>query len=183
MTTLRTPRLELAPITAALVQAVLEGHRDVAESLALARMPDPWPNRELIEQAFSVSMEDLEKNAFARLWGARMMIVGGPDARRVIGSVVFRGAPDGDGVAEIAYGVEGSSQGKGYATEAVAGSVTWALEDPLVHAVQAATFAWHRASIRVLEKVGMVPSGTRHHETMGEMLVFECRAKSRPPPA
>jgi RimJ/RimL family protein N-acetyltransferase len=175
MTTLRTARLELVPITLALVEAVLAGRREDAESLALARMPAPWPNRELIEQAFAVSMEDIQTNPSGRLWGARMMVLGSGQDRRVIGSVVFRGAPDGDGIAEIAYGVEGASQGNGYATEAVSGAVHWALAERAVRAVQAATFAWHRASVRVLEKVGMVPSGTRHHETMGEMLVYERR--------
>jgi ribosomal-protein-alanine N-acetyltransferase len=175
MTTVRTARLELVPITLPLVEAVLAGRREAAESLAQARMPEPWPNRELIEQEFAVSMADIETNPAGRLWGARMMVVGSDQHRRVIGSVVFRGAPDSEGVAEIAYGVEGASQGQGYATEAVTGSVRWALEEPLVRAVQAATFAWHRASVRVLEKVGMVPRGTRHHETMGEMLVYERR--------
>jgi [ribosomal protein S5]-alanine N-acetyltransferase len=179
---LRTARLELVPITLPLVEAVILGRRDTAESLALARMPEPWPNRELVEQAFSVSMEDIRANPSGRLWGARMMVVRGSNPRRVIGSVVFRSAPDHGGIAEIAYGVEGPSQGQGYATEAVNGSVDWALAEPLVRAVQAATFAWHRASVRVLEKVGMVPSGTRHHETMGEMLIFERRASTSPRP-
>jgi ribosomal-protein-alanine N-acetyltransferase len=176
MTVLRTARLELLPITLPLVEAVMLGRRDAAEALALARMPESWPNRDLIEQAFAVSLEDIRANPSARLWGARMMVLGKSDRdRRVIGSVVFRGAPDSDGIAEIAYGVEGPSQGRGYATEAVGGSVAWALAQPLVRAVQATTFGWHRASVRVLEKVGMTPSGSRVHETMGEMLVFERR--------
>jgi RimJ/RimL family protein N-acetyltransferase len=159
-----------------MVEAVLLGRREAAEDLALARMPDPWPNRELIEQAFAVSLQDIRSHPSARLWGARMMVLGASGAeRRVIGSVVFRGEPGDDGVAEIAYGVEASSQGHGYATEAVGACVAWALGEPLVRAVQAATFGWHRASVRVLEKVGMIPSGNRHHETMGEMLVFERR--------
>jgi ribosomal-protein-alanine N-acetyltransferase len=47
--------------------------------------------------------------------------------------------------------------------------------EPGVRAVQAATFAWHRASVRVLEKVRMLRMGVREHETMGEMIVFERR--------
>jgi RimJ/RimL family protein N-acetyltransferase len=41
--------------------------------------------------------------------------------------------------------------------------------------VQAATFAWHVPSLRVIGKVGMTRVGTRDHETMGEMVVFERR--------
>jgi RimJ/RimL family protein N-acetyltransferase len=41
--------------------------------------------------------------------------------------------------------------------------------------VQATTFSWHRASLRVIAKVGMVRAGVRDHETLGELLVFERR--------
>jgi len=172
---LQTARLELVPMTPDIVEAVLLGRRDAAESLARARMPERWPNRDLIERAFSVSLESIRENPAARLWGARVMIwrSEGVD-RRVVGSVVFRGEPEG-GEAEIAYGVEEGSRGRGIATEAVAACVSWALDQPGVDAVHAATFAWHRASVRVLEKVGMVPAGVREHDVLGEMLVFERR--------
>ncbi len=173
---LRTPRLQLLPVTVAMVEAVLLGRRDDAESLAFARMPERWPNRELIERAFAVSLDDIRADPAARLWGARVIIVATePGHRRVVGSVVFRGEPDDQGISEIAYGVEEGSQGYGYATEAVGACVCWALDQRGVHAVQAATFGWHRASVRVLEKVGMTRIGTREHETMGEMIVFERR--------
>jgi RimJ/RimL family protein N-acetyltransferase len=92
----------------------------------------------------------------------------------VVGSVVFHGRPE-DGIAEIAYGVEEGSQGLGYATEAVAASVAWALEEKGVLAVQAATFDWHVPSLRVIGKVGMTRVGTREHDTMGELVVYERR--------
>lgn len=175
-TTLRTPRLELVPITLGMVEAVLLGRRAEAEALAGARMPDRWPNHELIERAFSLSLESVRRDTRGRLWGARVMILGdGDGTRRVVGSVVFRDEPGDDGISEIAYGVEEGSQGRGYATEAVHASVAWALAHRNVDAVQAATFGWHRASVRVLEKVGMTRVGTREHETMGEMLLFERR--------
>jgi len=68
-----------------------------------------------------------------------------------------------------------SSQGHGYATEAVDACVEWALAQPNVRAVQAATFEWHAPSMRVIAKVRMERVGTREHETLGEMLVYERR--------
>jgi RimJ/RimL family protein N-acetyltransferase len=44
--------------------------------------------------------------------------------------------------------------------------------------IEATTMEWHKASARVLEKVGMRRAGSRQHETNGEMLVYEIR---RPP--
>jgi RimJ/RimL family protein N-acetyltransferase len=178
-TVLRTARLELLPMTLGMVEAVLQGRREDAEALARAAMPARWPNRELIERAFSMTLESIRADPDGRLWGARVM-VGSPEGagRRVVGSVVFRGAPEADGTSEIAYGVEEASQGRGYATEGVGASVAWALEQPGVRTVQATTFAWHRASVRVLEKVGMVVVGAREHDTMGEMVVYERRERA-----
>jgi ribosomal-protein-alanine N-acetyltransferase len=176
MSLLQTPRLRLISLTLDVVEAVLHGRREDAEALVGARMPERWPNRELVERAFSASLDAIRAMPDACLWGDRVMIshddVG--DAR-VVGSVIFRGMPAADGIAEIAYGVEEGSQGRGYATEAVGACVAWALAQEHVRAVQAATFAWHRASLRVIEKVGLMKVGARQHDTMGELLVFERR--------
>jgi RimJ/RimL family protein N-acetyltransferase len=166
-------------MTLGMVEAVLQGRRDDAEAIAHAKMPVRWPNRELIERAFAMTLESVRAAPAERLWGARVMVAGiGEAARRVVGSIVFRGAPEADGISEIAYGVEEASQGLGYATEGVGASVAWALGQDGVRAVQATTFPWHRASVRVLEKVGMAPIGVREHEIMGEMQIYERRASA-----
>jgi RimJ/RimL family protein N-acetyltransferase len=161
-------------MTLAMVEAVMFGRREASEELAHAQMPDRWPNRELIERAFPISIDELRADPAARLWGARVMVASVP-SRRVVGSIVFHGKPGADGIAEIAYGVEEASQRQGYATEAVTACVAWALAEEGVQAVQATTFAWHHPSLRVIANVGMKPVGVRDHEILGEMLVFERR--------
>jgi RimJ/RimL family protein N-acetyltransferase len=95
-------------------------------------------------------------------------------ARRVIGSVVFHGAPGEDGLVEVAYGVEQDSQQQGYATEATRASVEWALAQPGVRAVRATTPSWHMPSRRVLDKCGFCQIGSRESESMlGELLELE----------
>jgi ribosomal-protein-alanine N-acetyltransferase len=42
-------------------------------------------------------------------------------------------------------------------------------------AVQATTFPWHAASLGVIKRLGMAMIGTREHDTLGELLVFERR--------
>jgi ribosomal-protein-alanine N-acetyltransferase len=176
MSILRTPRLKLVPLTLEVVEAIMSGRREDAEALVSARMPERWPNRDLVERAFSASLEAMRAAPDRCLWGDRVLIADDRDADpRVVGSVVFHGIPAEDGIAEIAYGVEEASQGRGYATEAVSACVAWALAQKDVRAVQAATFAWHRASLRVIAKAGLVQVGVREHETMGELLVFERR--------
>lgn len=178
--TLQTERLILEPITLPVVEAVMCGDRAAAEAVLDARLPEAWPGSALIERAFVASLEAIRDNPDKRLWGDRVMIARG-EQRVVVGSVVFHGAPDEEGVCEIAYGVEQASQRLGYATEAVRASVEWALAQPGVRAVRATTPPWHLASRRVLEKVGMQIIGTRDHELLGELLGYE-RPSLRAPP-
>ena len=39
--------------------------------------------------------------------------------------------------------------------------------------VQATTFPWHAASLGVTKRLGMQLIGSREHDTLGELLVFE----------
>jgi ribosomal-protein-alanine N-acetyltransferase len=168
---LRTERLELVPITLAIVEAVMLDRRDDARRLIDATMPARWPGRALVERAFSASLDRIRSEPGRRLWGDRLMITRG-SARRVVGSVIFHGLPE-DGVAEVGYGVDEDVQRLGYATEATLASVEWALSCPQINAVRARTFPWHRASVRVLEKVGMRKVAEDEHDVLGEQWVFE----------
>lgn len=170
---LHTERLVLEPITLEIVEAVLAGNRGRSEELAQASFPSEWPGPAVIERAFKAYPDLIRKDPERRLWGDRLMITrhGG---RRVVGSVIFHGFPE-NGVAEVGYGIERSSQGQGMATEGTRACVEWALRQPGISAVRATTFTWHRASVRVLEKVGMCCIGSDEHELLGEMLVFEVR--------
>lgn len=177
MTVLITERLELVPITLAVVEAVFRNDREALESLVDARVPEKWPGRSLVERAFSADLASIRANPAKRLWGDRLMISRpGEGERRVVGSVVFHGAPDDDGVVEVGYGVEQGSQGRGYGSEATCAAVEWALAQPGVLAVSAATFTWHTASVKIIQRAGLEPSGWREHELLGEMQLFERRA-------
>lgn len=173
-----TAHLELAPITVDLVRAVIEERR--AEALSYverhhhATLPPEWPGRDLIERAFVASLDEIVRDPETRLWGDRL-VLSLDEPRRVIGSVVFHGAPDADGRVEIAYGVAEPFRRNGYATEAVGATIDWAFRDARVQVVTAVAHGLNFASIRVLEKVGMERMGTRDHEILGELGVFERR--------
>lgn len=171
MSILHTERLELVPVTVPLVEAVLEARRERAEDLLGAMIPTAWPGRTLVERAFYASIDAIMRDPSTRLWGDRVMITReGP--RRVVGSVIFHGAPDEEGAVEVAYGVEEESQRKGYATEATLRSVEWALEQEGVRFVRAATPPWHIASQKVLERCGLVRIGSRE-SPLGEIWEYE----------
>jgi RimJ/RimL family protein N-acetyltransferase len=178
MKVLYTERLELVPITLDVIEAVFRGDRVALEAHVGAKVPEKWPGPALVERAFSADLASIRANPAKRLWGDRLMISRPSEGgeRRVVGSVVFHGAPDDDGLVEVGYGVEQGSQGRGYGTEATCAAVEWALAQPGVRAVGAATFAWHTASVKILRSAGLAPSGWRDHELLGEMQLFERRA-------
>lgn len=174
MTTLYTPRLQLEPVTLPIVEAVMAGDRRRAEAAGNVRLPEAWPGKALIERAFTASLEAIRADPDTRLWGDRLLVAR-DGSRCVLGSVVFHGRPGPDGIAEIGYGVEQGSQGMGIATEACQACVAWAFEQPGVLAVRATTFPWHRASLRVIEKLGMYRAAVREHDLFGELWIFEVR--------
>lgn len=174
---LTTPRLSLEPITLAIVEAAFAADRASLERLVQARVSDEWPGRALVERAFSASLEHIRAEPELRLWGDRLMIAreGDEDAERlVVGSVIFHGRPQG-GVVEIGYGVEERWQRRGFASEATLACVEWALAQPDVTCITATTPPWHTASVRVLERSGLLRIGLEEHESLGEVLRFERR--------
>jgi ribosomal-protein-alanine N-acetyltransferase len=171
---LYTARLRLEPVSLAFVEAILCDDRVRAEAEARAALPPAWPNRDLVERAFSSSLDQIRSDPERRLWGDRLLLLREGE-RVVVGSVVFHGRPDEGGVAEIGYGIDERHAGRGLATEATLACVEWALAQPGVCAVAATTFPVHLPSIRVLEKIGMRRVGVREHELFGELLVFERR--------
>jgi RimJ/RimL family protein N-acetyltransferase len=173
MPELETPRLRLVRITLELVEAVVRGDRAAAEACVGARFPDDWPNEDLIARAFPFSLDAIRAAPDVRLWGDSLVLPKAEPAR-IVGSVVFRGRP-ADGIAEVGYGVEEGSRGRGLATEATRACVDWALAQDGITAVRATTFPWHAASLAVIRKLGMTTCGTRSHDLFGELLVFERR--------
>ncbi len=160
-------------MTLAHVEAVLHDWREPLARMVDATLPTGWPGRDVVARAYG-RIERIRADPESWLWGDRLVIaVDG--ARRVVGSVVFLGCPDPEGAVEIAYGIEPGSQGRGYACEATRACADWACAQPGVKKITATTPPFHRASERVLERLGMRRVGTREHELLGELLEWELK--------
>jgi RimJ/RimL family protein N-acetyltransferase len=138
---IRTRRLLLVPCTPEQVRAQVDqmDEHDKAQMspdwlarLAVATTVDPWV------LGFSIVHEH---------------------SGDAIGSCGFKAPPDTDGVVEIAYGLAPAHHSKGYATEAAAALVRFALADPRVTVIRAHTVDDANASARVLVKCGFHPRG------------------------
>lgn len=172
MPALETPRLRLIPITLEAMEAVLDHDKPRAEALVGARFPPAWPNDQLLDVGFPYSRAAIRAAPDVRLWGDSLVVL--RDEPAVVGCVVFHGHP-AHGIAEVGYSIEERARGAGLATEATRACVDWALAQRGITAVQATTFPWHVASLGVIRNLGMTQVGTREHDTLGELLVFERR--------
>jgi RimJ/RimL family protein N-acetyltransferase len=81
------------------------------------------------------------------------------EEREVVGSAGFVGPPSEDGGVELGYGIVEQRRNRGYATEAAAALVAWALEQAGVERVVARSEVGNDASNRVLEKLGLTRTG------------------------
>jgi RimJ/RimL family protein N-acetyltransferase len=81
----------------------------------------------------------------------------------VVGGVGFFGPPE-EGRVEIGYGIVASRRRRGYATEAVLAMLELAFAQPGVSEVIAAADPRNTASIRVLEKSGLLDQSPRGEE-------------------
>lgn len=91
-------------------------------------------------------------------WGSFVMVR--RDGHEAIGTIGFKGGPDGTGTVEVGYGVCTSNQGKGFATEALVALVRLAYERG-ADVVVAETDDDNVASQRVLTKAGFTRVATR----------------------
>lgn len=76
----------------------------------------------------------------------------------VVGSALFKGRPDAEGVVEIGYGLGKPFEHNGDMTETVAALCAWALQQEGVHRIIAETAVDGTASQRILHRCGFTVS-------------------------
>jgi ribosomal-protein-alanine N-acetyltransferase len=155
---LRTDRMELRPLPAA-VAAALPQDRARASAILGARLPQEWPQPDLLDVLPSQASASPNDERF----GVWVMI--DRETNSVVGDVGFLGPPDESGSVEVGYSVNPPSRRRGYATEAARAVVGWAIEQPEIEIVVAGCESDNVASIKTLHRIGFVRTG----ETNGEI--------------
>lgn len=164
MIILNSARLKLWPLTAEQLNTFsLSGRNRMEESLGLAptdfKVNAPASFIEELERALQ---EYIIPNVTAypeeTLWYTHWLIV--ETATKItVGGIGAAGPPDADGQVMIGYYIEKSSEGKGYATEAVQCFTQWIFSNPKAKYIVADTLVSGIGSQKVLQKAGF----TRNH--------------------
>jgi len=147
---LSTARLELIPATAPLVRAEL-GQANTFSKLLGAEIPANWPP-ELLVDALPFFLEQLERHPEQTGWLSWYWVLRGYPEPVLMGSGGFKGCPQRNGTIEVGYSVLPQYQGRGYATEAVSGLLSWAFAHAEVSRVIAETLPDNERSIRPIHR-------------------------------
>jgi ribosomal-protein-alanine N-acetyltransferase len=177
MTTIHTDRLELFPLSAAAIDALLEADDGRLRSLTGATFPQPVAPPPYMAESLPVVRDRLRSADPEAEWWNWLIVR--RDNRDAVGSVAFGGRPDARGAVLIGYAMYPGREGKGYATEAVRAMVDWAFVQPGVKVVRALAPVWNTPAVHVAEKVGMRPVASDEDDEIGEVLVYEVASLTR----
>ncbi|HEY6157699.1 MAG TPA: GNAT family N-acetyltransferase [Gemmatimonadales bacterium] len=158
MEMLDTARLTLLPCTPAHLLALIERPEDFERLVGLP-VADGLHGFYASSDVSQDWLDMLRSSSQPDPWRHGFFVVH-RDARCVIGSAGFKGPPDSAGMVEIAYGIVPSFEGQGYATEAAAELVRFALASGGIRLLRAHTLPVANASTRVLAKCGFHHTGT-----------------------
>jgi RimJ/RimL family protein N-acetyltransferase len=131
-----------------------------------------WPPPLLDMQALCYTRDRLAAHPEEVGWQAWVWIdpVQDSESKELVGFGGFNGAPADDGEIEIGYSLLPAREGQGYAGEAVAALLAWALADKRVRRIIAYTKADGRASQRLLQRQGFALAPRRPD---GDVLCWE----------
>lgn len=133
--------------------AALPDDRSTAALIIGARLPDAWPQVDLLDV---LPMQAAAADAEAEQLGVWLIIE--RDTSTVVGDIGFFGPPQGRTV-EIGFSVIPDRRRRGYATEAAGAIVEWALREPGIEEVTARSDPENEASARVLMAAGFARAG------------------------
>ena len=172
-TQVRTARLELTPMTAEVIDALLGSDGAQLLTLTGARFRQPAPPPYMAE-ALPVVRDRLRLRPGEAAWWNWLVV--DRASGEAIGSVAFGGPVNQDGAVLVGYAMYADYEGRGYATEAVKALVAWAFGQPGVREVRALAPVWNTPALRVAENVGMRPVASEEDDDVGEVLLYAITA-------
>jgi ribosomal-protein-alanine N-acetyltransferase len=172
-TLVRTARLDLRPLAAEAIEALLAGEGERLSRLTGARFREPAPPPYMAE-ALPVVRDRLRERPEETTWWNWLVV--DRASGEAVGSVAFGGPVNAEGAVLVGYAMYPEYEGRGYATEAVKAMVAWAFGQPGVREVRALAPVWNTPALRVAENVGMRPVASEEDDDVGEVLLYAVTA-------
>lgn len=139
---LYTDRMIISPMTDGELEELIAYYQETVPELSLA---------------YQEMLTNCIDNPNERLWYTSWKFCK-CNSKEIVGYAGFKGI-DSNGMTEIGYGVNEGFEGFGYATEAVSAILDWACKQPRIKTIEAEAAADNIASLKVLKKIGFLPTG------------------------
>ena len=168
-----TPRLELVPLVATVITALVDG---AAESAGLS-VPDGWPDTH--DDGFLRSRRSQQEADPSRAqWVRGVVIPASGPVRALAGHAGFHGppgvnGPGTSGALEVGYTIFEAYRGRGYAAEAADALIAWAGREHAVRHFYASVAPDNAPSLAVIARLGFTRCGEQWDDEDGLELVFE----------
>jgi len=163
-----TPRLRLRSLAVEEARLALRGDRKTLAARIGASVPADWPGAGLTTSLPGI-IAHMAKHADGAGW---LWVIIERATASMVGDIGFHSPLVGVSSVEIGYLIFPSAGGRGYATEATASLVEWALSQPGIERVTAQIAPDNAPSLRVAAKLGM-------RETAMEEPGFRCFERLR----
>jgi ribosomal-protein-alanine N-acetyltransferase len=170
---MQTARLDLRPMTADILDALLAGDEPALLALTGAQFRTPAPPP-YMEEALPVVRDRLRSEPAEAPWWNWLIV--DRESGDAVGSVAFGGPVNQEGAVLVGYAMYPQYEGRGYATEAVRAMIAWAFAQPGVREVRALAPVWNTPALRVAENVGMRPVAAEEDDDVGEVLLYAVSA-------
>ena len=167
---IRTRRLEIAALTPAMIEALVDGDRaGAADLLGGASVPDDWPDRH-DERFLRLRLGQLRAHDELQEWSVRGVV--SLEDRALIGHIGFHGPPGVNALrradaVEVGYSIFPGYRRRGFATESVRGLIEWARAEHGIRAFIASVSPDNAPSLGVVARLGMVHVGEHWDEEDG----------------
>lgn len=172
-----TPRVELVPLDAAVLDALAAG--DEAAARRLAPVPlTPWLTGPECRRTWAMRARQVAGDPGATDWITRVVL----DAERglAVGRGGFHGPPDADGMVEVGYAIDPRFRRQGYARAVLRALLAEAAVAARVTTVRASVSPDNVASRDLVRSEGFVRVGEQMDDEDGLEIVHERTVGTRP---
>lgn len=153
-----TPRLRLIAITPEMLLSEKNGDGRLGELIQCV-VPANWPLKDWEPHVFDFLLAQFAEHPEQLGWPRYVSFVPAGGRRTLIGTLGAFTKAERPGECEIGYSILAPYEGRGFATEGVRALIDLLRRDADLSSVIAHTYPWIPASIRVMEKCGMVFDG------------------------
>jgi [ribosomal protein S5]-alanine N-acetyltransferase len=153
-----TSRLSLISITHEMLRSEQAGEGRLGELIRCV-VPSNWPHENWEPHVYDFMLTQLAEHPEQLGWQRYVALVSPDGSRTLVGSLGAFTKAGNPSECEIGYGMLPQFEGQGFATEGARALIDYLRGDARIESVIAHTFPSIPASIRVMEKCGMVFDG------------------------